>query len=195
MPAFGLMAVTAQDGVVLLLGEKWAGAGLLLSVLALRGIPHVVERSMGWLHVMAGRSDRWMRWGVISSAGQFVAIVIGLSFGLMGVATACVLGTTLLFIPAITYAGKPLGIGFRDVTRAVGPQMAGALIAAGLCHALGVTLLAEAPGIVRIVVLAGCYAASYVALVVWAFGMRTPISVVASLVGDALSRRALASRT
>ena len=88
MPAFGLMAVTGQDVIVLLLGEKWSGAGLLLSILALRGIPNVVERSLGWLHVTAGRADRWARWGVIASCAQLGAIVIGLWFGLAGVVIA-----------------------------------------------------------------------------------------------------------
>ena len=61
MPAFGVLAVTSQDLIVLLLGKKWSSAGVLLSVLALRGIAHVPERTLGWLHVSAGRADRWMR--------------------------------------------------------------------------------------------------------------------------------------
>jgi polysaccharide transporter, PST family len=45
------------------LGAKWSSAGALLSILALWGIPQTVERSSGWLHVAAGRTDRWMCWG------------------------------------------------------------------------------------------------------------------------------------
>src|SRR5262249_15112375 len=40
MPAFGILAVTGQDLVVLLFGSKWAQAGILISILAWRGIPH-----------------------------------------------------------------------------------------------------------------------------------------------------------
>ena len=149
MPAFGLMAVTGQDVIVLLLGEKWSGAGLLLSILALRGIPNVVERSLGWLHVTAGRADRWARWGVIASCAQLGAIVIGLWFGLAGVVIASAICTAVLSIPAIAYAGRPLGIRFGDVVRAVGPQMVGALTAVGLCHAIGALSLAEAPRVVQ----------------------------------------------
>jgi PST family polysaccharide transporter len=57
MPAFGLLSVTSRDLVVTLLGPKWANAGVILSILALRGIPHSVERTLGWLHVAAGRTD------------------------------------------------------------------------------------------------------------------------------------------
>src|SRR6185503_749842 len=88
MPAFALLAVTSQDFIVLLLTDKWLYTGMIVSVLALRGIPHVVERTLGWLHVPAGRSDRWMRWGVIGSIAQIIALLCGLPFGTMGVAAA-----------------------------------------------------------------------------------------------------------
>jgi PST family polysaccharide transporter len=78
MPAFGLLAVTSQGLILILLGKKWASAGILLSILALRGIPHAVERTLGWLHVPAGRSDRWMRWGVFALCAQGLALVSGL---------------------------------------------------------------------------------------------------------------------
>jgi polysaccharide transporter, PST family len=194
MPAFGLMAVTGQDVIVLLLGEKWSGAGLLLSILALRGIPHVVERSLGWLHVTAGRADRWARWGVFASCAQLGAIVIGLWFGLAGVVIASAICTAVLSIPAIAYAGRPLGIRFVDVVKAVGPQMIGALTAVGLCHAIGALSLAEAPRVVRIASLGGSYVISYFVVVVWLFGVRTPVDVVTSLIGDVLSKRAATSQ-
>ena len=63
-PSFALLAVTGQDLVVLLLGSKWAEAGAIVSILALRGPAHVVERTLGWLHVAAGRADRWRHWGL-----------------------------------------------------------------------------------------------------------------------------------
>ena len=40
MPAFAILAVTAPDVMVLLLGQKWAMAGSLLSIFAFRGIAH-----------------------------------------------------------------------------------------------------------------------------------------------------------
>jgi PST family polysaccharide transporter len=63
MPACGILAVAGQDLIVVLFGNKWSQAGVLISILAFRGIPYSVERTQGWLHVSAGRADRWMRWG------------------------------------------------------------------------------------------------------------------------------------
>src|SRR5262249_7239070 len=59
MPAAALLSVTAEDLTVILLGEKWRAAGLLLTILALRGVFQVVEASQGWLHLSIGRADRW----------------------------------------------------------------------------------------------------------------------------------------
>ena len=63
--AFAGLAVTGQDFVVMLLGEKWVPVGPLLCIFAVRGIAQGTERTLGWLQVVAGRSDRWMRWGLV----------------------------------------------------------------------------------------------------------------------------------
>jgi len=89
-PAFGLLAATSQDLIVLLLGPKWARSGVLLSILALRGIPASIERTCGWLHVTAGRTDRWMRWGMALAGAQFVALCLALPYGPTGIVTATV---------------------------------------------------------------------------------------------------------
>src|SRR5207248_384438 len=126
--AFAVLAVTGQDFVVILLGQKWAPAGPLLCVFAIRGIANCVERTMGWLHVVAGRSDRWMRWGVFSAGCHLMALMAGLPFGAMGVAVAYTVAMFCLYVPALVYAGRPIGIGVRDVLSATGPQMASAII-------------------------------------------------------------------
>ncbi len=188
-PAFGLLAVTSRDLVVLLLGTKWSNAGVLLSILALRGIPHTIERTLGWLHVSAGRSDRWMRYGVVAVCVQMVALFFGLPFGPKGVAIAYVISMFILFIPAIAYAGRPMGIGARDVIRVVWRQLAGTLIAAAIGFVLRYTLLANASAIARTAGLTVAYIALYLVAVVGLLRVRMPVGVVLKLVRDALPGR------
>ena len=128
-PAFAILAVIGQDFVVLLLGQKWAPAGPLLCIFAVRGIAHSIERTMGWLHVAVGRADRWMRWGVYSAFVQLMALAAGLPFGVTGVAVAYAIAMFGLFVPALVYSGRPIGIRTRDVLQAVGPQMTAGLVA------------------------------------------------------------------
>ena len=177
MPAFALLAVTAQDAIVLILSEKWRYTGAIVSVLALRGIPHVVERTLGWLHVPAGRSDRWMRWGVIGSVAQVAALFCGLPFGTMGVAAAYAISMYILFIPAIAYAGQPLGIGAKDVIRTVGPQLVGALSCAALGFALRFWVLANLHLLLRIPLLIVACSVFYLLIVVGIFKVTQPLNV------------------
>jgi PST family polysaccharide transporter len=189
MPAFGLLAVTSRDLIVLLLGTKWSQAGILLSILALRGIPHVVERSLGWLHVSAGRSDRWMRYGLVAVCVQILALFSGLPFGPTGVVTAYVISMFLLFVPAIAYAGRPMDIGAKDVVKVVWRQLAGALIAAATGFVLRYTLLAHTSGILRTAGLTLVYLTVYLVIVVGLFRVRTPVGVVLKLIRDVLPAR------
>jgi len=182
--AFSVLAVTAQDFVVLLLGQKWALAGPLVCIFAVKGIAHVTERSLGWLHVAAGRSDRWMRWGVFSAICQLGAVFAGLPFGLTGVAVAHATITFCLFIPALAYAGQPLGIGAKDVLRAVGPQTLAALSTVVIGYMMQRALLADLPQLTRFLVAVPICLAVYLSLIVGIFRVTAPLYLLLSVLRD-----------
>src|SRR5215470_2657429 len=189
MPAFGILAVTGQDVVIVLFGSKWAQAGTLISILALRGIPHAVERTLGWLHVAAGRTDRWMRWGLIAMVAQVVAIMSGLPYGPTGVSIALVVSTFVLFVPAIVYAGRPLGIGMSDLIAVVWRPLLASLLAAAVGFTLRFTLLTDMSAIVRSAALILAYLTTYLLIIVGLLRERMPMQVVLALARDALPGR------
>jgi PST family polysaccharide transporter len=181
-PAFVILAVIGQDLVVLLLGTKWRAAGAILSILALRGPAHIVERTHGWLHITAGRPDRWRHWGVLNCILTIVALFCGLPFGAIGVAAAYAVLTYAVFVPSIIYGGKPLGIGIGDVFGAVGPQIVTALGTAAVGFMLRYTLLANTPPLARLLSLGILCSAFYLGVIALAFRMTRPLTVAASLV-------------
>jgi PST family polysaccharide transporter len=185
-PAFVVLAVVAQDLVVLLLGPKWRTAGAILSVLALRGPAQVVASSLGWLHVTAGRPDRWRHWGVINCGLTIIALLCGLRYGAIGVATSYAILAYLVVVPAVLYAGQPLGIRTRDVLVAAGPQVVCALATAGLGFVLRQTLFEGVSVPVRLGLLCLLCSAFYLAVMVLGFRMTKPLVLAASL----LRRRA-----
>ena len=182
--AFAMLAVTGQDFVVILLGPKWAPAGPLLCILAVKGIAQSVERTMGWIHVAAGRSDRWMRWGIFSAVCQLVALGVGLPFGITGVAIAYVIATFGLFVPALAYAGSPVGIDSKDVLRAVGAPMTSALIVVAFGFGLQQLLLGGFSPLTRFLVSAPFCLAAYLAVVVGVFRITDPLRLAFSLVRE-----------
>jgi PST family polysaccharide transporter len=187
--AFSVLAVTGQDFVVILLGQKWEPAGPLLCIFAVKGIAHVVERTLGWLHVSAGRADRWMRWGFFSAICQLVAVFCGIPFGLAGVAAAHAIVTFMLFVPALVYAGQPVGIGVRDVLRAVGPQAISALLTVAIGLMLQQALLGDFSRLARFVLAVPICTAVYFAVIVGAFRMTAPLQLAFSLLRDFGPRR------
>jgi PST family polysaccharide transporter len=182
--AFACLAVTGQDFVVLLLGQRWEPAGPLLCIFAVRGIAHTVERTLGWLHVSAGRPDRWMRWGFFSGVWQLAAVFAGIPFGLAGVATTHAIAAFCLFMPALAYAGKPFGIGAKDVLRTVGPQMAAALITVAIGFTVQYTLLADLPRLTRFVASGLICVTAFLAVIVGVFKVTAPLQLVLSMLRD-----------
>lgn len=183
-PAFAVLAVTGQDLVILLLGQKWAPAGPLLCVFAVRGIANSVERTMGWLHVVAGRSDRWLRWGVFSAACQLAALAAGLPFGAMGVAIAYTGAMFCLFVPALVYAGSPVGIGVRDVLSAAGPQMASAILAVAFALAMQWAFLLDFSELARLAISIPICVAAYLVIALGVFRVTGPLKLASSLLRD-----------
>jgi len=118
-----------------------------------------------------------------------VAVAVGLPFGPTGVALAVVVASSLLALPSITYAGRPIGIGASLVIRAAGPQLISATITAALGWWLQTTLLFDYSGLVRIVLSACFCSCVYLALVVGLFRLTEPLRVAGRIVRDILERR------
>jgi len=189
MPAAAVLSVTAQDLTVILLGETWREAGWLLSIIALRGIFQAIEGSQGWLHLSAGRADRWRNWGILSFVVQLVAVLGGLPFGATGVGVAVVMTSLLLAVPSISYAGHPIGIGAPLVIRAVGPQLIGAISATASVWLLQTTTLMGCSSLARMLLSTGCCISLYLIIVLVFFRLTEPIRVAGTLMYDLWKNR------
>ena len=184
MPAAAILSVTGQDVTVILLGEPWRKSGLLLSIMALRGIVEFIEVSGGWLHISGGRADRWKNSGIASSVARVVAILAGLPFGAEGVAIALVAAGWLIAFPSVIYAGRPLGIGMALVIRAVRAPLLGATIALAAGWWLQSIFVADFSILFRIFLSTFLCASIYLLIVVGLLRITEPISVAVRLVQD-----------
>jgi PST family polysaccharide transporter len=189
MPVAAILSVTGEDVAVILLGEKWRAAGALLRIIALRGVFQVIEMSQGWLHLSIGRADRWRNWGIVSLVVQIAAVLGGLHFGATGVAVATVIVSILIAIPAIVYAGSPIGIGSALIIRATGPQLIGAITIAAGGWWLQMTVLAHSSSFIRIVASGTFCVCVYLAIVVGLFRLVEPVRIARSIVRDKFLRK------
>jgi O-antigen/teichoic acid export membrane protein len=190
MPTAAILSVIGQDVVVILLGATWRVSGLLLSIMALRGVVEFVEMSQGWLHVASGRAERWKYSAFVSAIVRVVAILGGLPFGAKGVVIALVVAGWLIAFPAVIYAGRPLGIGAALALRAVAGPLLGATITVVAGWLLQSIFFSDISSVVRVFIMASLCTAIYLFVVVGVLRITEPISVLGRLVQDFVARAA-----
>jgi PST family polysaccharide transporter len=134
-----------------------------------------------------------MRWGFFSAICQLAAVFAGIPFGLAGVATAHAIATFCLFVPALAYAGRPVGIDAKDVLRAVGPQLVAALCTVAIGFTMQRLFLSDCSQLTRFALSVLICVAIYLTLAVGVFKITRPLRLVFSLLRDfssMLQRRA-----
>jgi PST family polysaccharide transporter len=189
MPVAAILSLTAQDVVVVLLGDRWRAAGAVLAIVALRGIFQAIEGSQGWLHLSLGRADRWKNWGVVSTIVLIVAVLCGLPFGINGVAIATVIASALLALPSISYAGRPAGIGAALVVRATGQQFIGSVLCLAAGWLFQCVALQQVASVPRALASTCLSVAVYLLIVVGLFRQSGPLAVIGRLVNQQLPPR------
>jgi O-antigen/teichoic acid export membrane protein len=85
-PIFGFLFVAAKPVIVLLLGPKWVEAAPVFQILVLSALGQLLLDSTVWLFVSRGQSERLLKLLLIVSPIIVGSFVIGLPFGIKGVA-------------------------------------------------------------------------------------------------------------
>ena len=98
------------------------------------------------------------------------AVLAGIPF----FATPHAIVTFCLFVPALIYAGNPLGIGAKDVLGAVGPQTAAALIAVAIGVTVQSAFLSDLSRLEGFVVSGLICLTAYLAVIVGVFKVTAP---------------------
>jgi O-antigen/teichoic acid export membrane protein len=111
----GLMVV-AKPFTLTLFGEKWLGIVPLLQIFCLAGIGQSIGTTTGWLYTSQGRTDVMFKWSLFAGSIRIISMVIGLHWGITGVAAAYVIGGyTFLTYPGWTIAGRLINLRFSEM--------------------------------------------------------------------------------
>jgi len=125
----GDLTLIGKDLIRLLLGSKWDTAGQIFTYFAPGIGIMILYGTHGWIHLSIGRADRWFRWGIIEWTVTILLFVAGLHWGPQGIAVAWCVSYWTLTIPAMWYAGKPIGLGAGPMLRMVWRYVVAALFA------------------------------------------------------------------
>ena len=113
IPMMALVACVAHDLVLLVLGEAWLPAAPLMAVLAIGGARETIFYITPPLMKGMGRAGLNLRCELLAFALQVSGIVVGLQFGLLGVAVGLVASGFLLTPVLLGIQKRLCGIGVR----------------------------------------------------------------------------------
>jgi PST family polysaccharide transporter len=129
MPLSAILTLAGYDIILLVLGPQWTKAGEIFCYFGASIGIMLIYGTQGWLHLSLGRPDRWFKWGVIECVSITCFFVVGLQFGIAGMAIAYSLAFYILAGPCLWYAGKPIDLKVSSLFSAVWRYFSAALLA------------------------------------------------------------------
>jgi O-antigen/teichoic acid export membrane protein len=168
VPALAGLVVVAPDFVPVVLGAQWAEAVAVVQILAWVGIVQALQSLNNDILMARDRTRTIFRFTVFVTSAHLVAFAVGLQWGVVGVAVAYAVSTTLVEPFHSVLAARALGVSSMVFFRSVGRVFQAAL---GMCTVLlAVRWALIDAGVADSVRLVACIVAgalSYVPLCLW----------------------------
>lgn len=134
MPAVGLMIVTADWLVAILLGAQWKEVAPILVFMCIAGLFQPILATGGWLLVSQGRGKDMFVWALINAPISVLSILAGLKWGAVGVAASYSIARILITSPLMYwFIGRKGPISTTDFYRILGPFTIATIVGAGAC--------------------------------------------------------------
>lgn len=124
-PLMGGMGAVAGPLVHSLLGSKWSPAILTLQILAPVGLAQSVFTTVGQIYISKGRTDWMLYWGTGTAVLLVSSFLLGIRYGIEGVAAAYSFTYLVLVIPlGFLIPFRLIGLRLTDFLRPFLPQLA-----------------------------------------------------------------------
>ena len=107
-PGVAFALVSSHDLINVVLGPKWDGVAPIFSVLAIGAFFAPISNSTGWLFITQDRTAEMRNWGVLSSLLFVMSFIVGLHWGVLGVAS-CYIAVGALQGPMVWWAATRRG--------------------------------------------------------------------------------------
>ncbi len=181
----------ASDLIHVLMGAQWGTAAALLSVLAPGMAIQPALNSTGWIYLARAEVKNMVLWGFIGWGTMIAAALLGLHWGIYGVAWAWSVSLYVLLIPCLVAAFRGTQIRLMPSLVILLKPLLASLLALALTYPLSLQLSDARPAI-RLLTCAGAFGCSYLAFSWWVFGQRTLIADIFQSLRNKRSRLASA---
>jgi PST family polysaccharide transporter len=123
--AFPLMAgllVLAEPIVLSFFGGSWSPVILLIMIFAPVGMIQSIGATVGGIYQVKGRTDLMFRWGIGAGSLAIAAFVVGLNWGIVGVAGVYAIVAFILFYPSFAIPFRLVNMSFAQLLNALRPS-------------------------------------------------------------------------
>ncbi|MDH3348193.1 MAG: lipopolysaccharide biosynthesis protein [Desulfobulbaceae bacterium] len=122
--------IEAEFIIELILGSQWSAVVPVFRILAIAGVIQPIAGTRGLILLSLGFSRKYLNWGVFNSALIVIAFIIGLPYGIKGVATAYTAANYIILVPSLFYCfhGTPITVSLFFKTVAL-PFLTSCLVA------------------------------------------------------------------
>jgi PST family polysaccharide transporter len=124
------VSVLADPLVRALLNDNWVPAIPVISIIALVATLQAITVTTGSIYFVTGRTDLWLRWGIVSAVVTMGGYLIGTRWGTVGVAAGFLVAMALLTYPSLKISFGLIGLKVRVLARAVAPTLAATALSA-----------------------------------------------------------------
>jgi O-antigen/teichoic acid export membrane protein len=118
-PLFGFLFVGAEPVIRFALGRQWHDAAPVFQILAISGLGQLVLQSTVWLFVSRGESDRLLKLLLTISPVIIGSFVIGLPFGIKGVALSYSLALLAILPSILNYTFRGTSLTLQHLGRVI----------------------------------------------------------------------------
>lgn len=127
VPAMAGLAILAPDFIDTVVGPQWSAAVPVVQILAWVGVLQSLVRLNSSILEACDRTSTLFRWSILISTANLTAFVIGLHWGIVGVAAAYAVTNTMLQPVNTALTGRPIGVSLATFSRNVLPVFAAGL--------------------------------------------------------------------
>lgn len=120
-PLLAGLAVIAPELITIVIGEKWIRMILPLQILCISGALKSIGTHVGSILLSKGRSDIQFKWNIFTSIIIPSAILIGVRYGIVGVAMAVTIMSLSLFLIIQKITNSLIDLNLYDFFKALYP--------------------------------------------------------------------------
>jgi polysaccharide transporter, PST family len=168
LPAMLGLIIVADELVGVVLGARWSAAVPVIQILAWVGLLQAVQTLNEDVLQALDRTSTMFRFMCVWSVSSVTAFVIGLHWGVVGVAACFAIANTILFPVSIWLPARAAGISVRSFARGLAGVVQAAVVMAIVVLLARLALLeTDAAAGVRLVLLVLVGGAVYLPLLAW----------------------------